>query len=67
MTVAWPFIDELRRLPADCLEEAEDYVHPLIEVRRLRRDSMIDATSGSLAGEEGGELEAALSECSTVD
>jgi hypothetical protein len=67
MTAALPFIDELRRLPADRLEEAADYIHTLIEERRLRRESMINATSGSLAGEEGDALEAALNECSTVD
>jgi hypothetical protein len=67
MTAALPFIDELRRLPADRLEEAADYIHTLIEERRLRRESMIDATSGSLAGEEGDALEAALNECSMAD
>lgn len=67
MTVALPFIDELRRLPADRLEEAADFIHTLLEERRLRRESMIDATSGSLAGEEGEALETALNECSIVD
>ena len=67
MTTALPFMDELRRLPADRLEEAADFIHTLLEERRLRRESMIDATAGSLTGEEGEALETALTECSTVD
>ena len=67
MTTALPFSDELRRLPSDRLEEAVDFIRTLLEERRLRRESMIDATSGSLAGEEGEALESALAECSTVD
>ncbi len=60
-------MDELRRLPADQLEETADFIHTLIEERRLRRASMIDATAGNLTGEEGESLETALAECSTVD
>ena len=67
MNAALPFIDELRRLPADRLEEAADIIHALLEERRLSREAMIDATAGSLAGEEGEALEAALVECTTVD
>ena len=67
MNAALPFIDELRRLPADRLEETADFIHTLLEERRLRREAMIDATSGSLAGEEGEALETALAECRTVD
>lgn len=67
MITALPFIDELRRLPADRLEEAADFIHTLLEERRLRRESMIDATAGSLAGTDGQALETALAECSTVD
>jgi hypothetical protein len=67
MNAALPFIDELRHLPADRLEEAADFIRTLLEERRLRRESMIDATAGSLAGEEGEALETALAECSTVD
>ena len=67
MTTALPFIDELHCMPADRLEEAADYIHALIEERRVRRESMIDATAGSLAGEEGEALETALAECRTVD
>jgi hypothetical protein len=67
MTTALPFIDELRSLPADRLEEAADFIRALLEERRLRRESMIEATSGSLAGEDGEALESALAECSTVD
>jgi len=67
MTTALPFIDELRRLPADWLEEAADYIHTLLKERRARRERMIDETSGCLAGGEGEALEAALAECSTID
>ncbi len=67
MTTALPFIDELRRMPADRLEEAADYIHTLLKERRARRERMIDETSGSLAGGEGEALEAALAECSTID
>ena len=67
MNAALPFIDELRRLPADRLEETADFIQTLLEERRLRREAMIDATSGSLAGEEGEALETALAECRTVD
>ncbi len=67
MTTALPFIDELRRLPADRLEEAADYIHALLKERRVCRERMIDETSGGLAGGEGEALEAALGECSTVD
>ena len=49
------------------MNAAADFIHTLLEERRLRRESMIDATSGSLAGEEGEALETALTECSTVD
>ncbi len=66
MNAALPFIEELRRLPADRLEETADFIHTLFEERRLRRESMIDATSGSLAGEEGEALETAPAECRTV-
>lgn len=65
MTTSSPFIDELRRMPADQLEETAEYIHALIEERRVRRESMIDATSGCLAGEEGEALETALAKCST--
>ena len=67
MNAALPFIDELRRLPADRLEETADFIQTLLEERRLRREAMIDATSGSVAGEEGEALETALAECRTVD
>jgi hypothetical protein len=67
MTTALPFIDELRRMPADRLEEAADYIHTLLEERRARRERMIDETSGSLAGGKGEALEAALAECSQID
>ena len=67
MTTALPFIDELRRMPADRLEETADYIHTLLEERRARRERMIDETSGSLAGGEGEALEAALAECSQID
>jgi|GEM_PF-841324 len=67
MMTASPFIDELRRMPADQLEETAEYIHALIEERRERRAQMIEATSGSLSGEEGEALEMALAECSTVD
>jgi hypothetical protein len=67
MTTALPFIDQLRRLPADRLEEAADYIHSLLEERRVRRERMMDATSGSLAGGEGEALEAALAECRQID
>jgi hypothetical protein len=67
MTTASPFIDELRRMPADQLEEAANCIHALLEERRVRRELMIDETSGGLAGEEGEALESALVECSTTD
>lgn len=67
MTTALPFIDELRRMPADRLKEAADYIHTLLEERRVRRERMIDETSGSLAGAEGEALEAALAECRQID
>lgn len=67
MTTGLPFIDELRRMPADRLEEAAECIRALLEERRARRERMIDETSGSLAGGEGEALEAALAECSTVD
>jgi hypothetical protein len=67
MMTALPFIDELRRMPADRLEEAADYIHTLLEERRARRERMIDETSGSLAGGEGEALEAALAECRQID
>ena len=66
MNAALPFIDELRRLPAGWLEETANFIQTLLEERRLRREAMIDATSGSLAGEEGEALETALAECRTV-
>lgn len=62
MTTALPFMDELRSLPADRLEEEADFIHTLLEERRLRRESMIDATAGSLVGEEGEALEFLLDE-----
>ncbi len=67
MTTTLPFKEELNRLPADRLEETAKYIHALIEERRQRRGLMIDATSGSLPGEEGEALEAALKECSSPD
>lgn len=67
MTTAPPFIDELRRMPADQLEETAAYIRTLIEERRVSRERMIDATSGSLVGEEGESLESALAECGKVD
>ena len=62
MTAALPFIDELRRVPADRLEETAEFIHTLLEERRARRESIIDATAGSLTGEEGAALESALAE-----
>lgn len=67
MTAVLPLMDELRRLPADRLVETADFIQTLLEERRARRESMIDATAGSLAGEEGAALESALAECNTVD
>lgn len=61
-----PFIDELRRMPSDQLEETAEYIHALIEERRVRRAQMIDATSGSLSDEEGEALEIALADLMTI-
>ncbi|MBE2284194.1 MAG: hypothetical protein IAE77_12125 [Prosthecobacter sp.] len=67
MTSVLPFLDDLRRLPADQLEETADFIHTLLKDRRRSREAMIDATAGSLVGEDGEALETALAECSTVD
>ena len=67
MIGASPLNEELRRMPADQLAETADYIQTLIEERRLRRAEMIDATAGSLSGNEGAALESALAECSTID
>lgn len=66
MMTSSPFIDELRRMPADHLEETAEYIHALIEERRVRRAQMVDATSGSLSGEEGEALEIALADLMTI-
>lgn len=58
MTTALPFIDELRRIPADRLGEVADFINTLVEERRVRQERMVDETSGSLAGGEGEALEA---------
>jgi len=55
----------IARLSAGRLEEAAEFIHTLLEERRLCRESMIDATAGSQAGEEGEALETALAGCST--
>jgi hypothetical protein len=60
MMTTSPFIDELQRMPTDQLEETAECIHSFIEERRERRAQMIDATSGSLSGEEGEALETAL-------
>lgn len=66
MTTSSPFIDELRRMPADQLEETAEYIHAMIAERRVRRAQMIDATSGCLSGEEGEALEIALADLMTI-
>jgi hypothetical protein len=52
MTTALPFIDELRRMPADRLEEAVDYIHALLEERRVRRERMIDEMDSHVRGND---------------
>jgi hypothetical protein len=62
MTAITPLIDELRSMPSDRLEITAAYIDTLLESRRAKRNAMIDATSGSLAGAIGDALEAALAE-----
>ena len=66
MIIATPFINELSAMPSDRLEETAAYISALIEDRRSKRNAMIDATAGSLAGSVGDALEEALAECETL-
>jgi hypothetical protein len=63
MIATSPLISELRSMPSDRLETTAAYIGSLLEDRRARRNAMIDATAGSLAGPVGDALEAALAEC----
>lgn len=67
MTTVSPLLEELRRMPADRLEETAEYITTLLHERRERRERMIDATAGTLSAAEGDALEAALAECETLD
>ena len=62
MILTTPFINELRTMPSNHLEETAAYIGKLIEERRTKRNALIDATAGSLAGPVGEALDAALAE-----
>lgn len=67
MITTSPLLDELRRLPTDRLEETAAFIEALVAERHEKRNAMIDATAGSLAGTQGEALETALAECERVD
>jgi hypothetical protein len=66
MTTSTPLIEELRLLPSDRLEDTAAMIDALLAERRAKRDAMISATSGSLAGPVGEALEAALADCEVI-
>ena len=66
MTVSTPLIDELRSMPSDRLENTSAFIEALLAERRAKRNAMIDATAGSLAGPTGEALEAAIAECELI-
>lgn len=66
MIATSPLIDELRAMPSDRLEETAAFIGTLLEDRREKRNAMIDATAGSLAGPVGDAMESALAECETI-
>ena len=63
MTAATPLLSELQSMPSDRLETTVIYIGSLLEDRRAKRNAMIDATAGSLAGPVGEALEAAMADC----
>lgn len=67
MMTASPLLDELRRMPIDRLEETAAFIGVLVAERHQRRNAMIDATAGSLAGTVGEALAAALDDCERID
>ena len=66
MIATSPLIDELRLMPSDRLETTVAFIGALLEDRRAKRNAMIDATAGSLAGPVGDALEAALADCEII-
>ena len=53
-------------MPSDRLEDTAAFIDALLEDRRAKRNAMIDATAGSLAGPVGEALEEAMAECEIV-
>ena len=57
MIATTPLLSELRSMPSDRLEDTAAFISALLEARRAKRNAMIDATAGSLAGPCGEALE----------
>ena len=66
MSATTPLLSELRLMPSDRLEDTAAFIDALLEDRRAKRNAMIDATAGSLAGPVGDALEDAMAECEIV-
>lgn len=62
MIATTPLINELRAMPSDRLEDTAAFIGELLADRRAKRNAMIDATAGSLAGPVGD----ALADCETI-
>ncbi len=53
-------------MPSDRLEDTAAIIDALLEDRRTKRNAMIDATAGCLAGPVGDALVEAMAECEIV-
>lgn len=68
MTALEAIIDDLRALPPGRREEAASYIQRLRERAQDDRNALLDATAGTLTGELGDSLAAAVDEgCEKVD
>ena len=66
MIATTPLLSELRSMPSDRLEDTAAFIDALLEDRRAKRNAMIDATAGCLAGPVGNALEEAMAECEII-
>ena len=62
MIASTRLLSELCSMPSDRLEDTAAFIEALLEDRRARRNAMIDATAGCLAGPVVDALEEAMAD-----
>ncbi|MDP0499416.1 MAG: hypothetical protein Q7P63_04875 [Verrucomicrobiota bacterium JB022] len=60
-------IEELKALPPAQQQEAAQFIHALKGAATVKKQSVLERTSGCLSAEEAKEWLAAIDECSQID